>query len=338
MYNYLLEQIKKWKSSHITIDDLMKWDKGVHTYEEYAKCIIELEELYVLNPIKKHKRNNRQPSLANTYRINKTYLKDKQLENIRRWQLKFHKNICLDYYYSEQEGRFEKDLKWIQLVDAYLRENELPSDRVSSSQRSYEIFQDEKFIDYKGGEGLLKRLNLYKHLGIQTKCDPLMFAVNPSRFGQEVHYHLVVENKTTYNALEEVILHSRCTSLVYGAGWKAVANLGRLSHQLGLHHKEHIIYYFGDLDNEGLAIWIALQEKYKVRIAKEFYRALLGAKCSEVKKKQRIDSENINKFCEALKEDQEHIQSILLENNYIPQEHLNKEALHKIWRTVFHGI
>lgn len=106
-----------------------------------------------------------------------------------------------------------------------------------------------------------------------------MFAINPNQLlsNSSIHRHLIVENKATYSGLIGSLTNTRFTTLIYGSGWKISSSLDQLSKQLGLTAKEiqHEIYYFGDLDYEGISIFYHLYEKYNAKLATSFYEAML---------------------------------------------------------------
>ncbi len=122
---------------------------------------------------------------------------------------------------------------------------------------------------------MLERIKLWDKLKITTNPDPLMLAINPLKLKRSDHIHLAVENKATFYALMDSIKDTEFTSLVYGAGWKIVSNIHRLPTQLGLEEDLHRVYYFGDIDAEGIFIWYYLYEKYQIELALPFYKALL---------------------------------------------------------------
>jgi hypothetical protein len=276
--------------------------------------------------------NYKHPSLANKYAIRKDALKTHQQE-IKQWQLTVHPLMSLDRYYELSEREWKKDLVYIEKIDGYLKNCGVPTLPASMPQRSYELVADEKWLE-AGGLKVLERLNILAQLKIETTPDPLMFSVAPNKFGSTGHQHLVVENKTTYYALADVLCQTQFTSLVYGEGWKAVANLAYLPKQLNLPDCAHRVYYFGDLDAEGIRIWWSINNKIQLKPAVPFYRALLAKRAELGKQNQRPDAQAMEHFLAYFNQaEQQMLADLLSQGRYYPQEALTKNELQEIWRT-----
>ncbi len=240
-------------------------------------------------------------------------------------------------YLSTSEKKWVEDEPWILKIDEYLKTNGLPTADTNSSERSYELVKDEKWMDEKGGKALLERIHLFDKLKIVKTPDPLMFSLNPQRiaFNQKVHKHLIVENKATYYGLIDSLASTSCTTLIFGSGWKIVSSLRQLAQQVGLTKNEHQheIYYFGDLDYEGISIYYYLYEKYDVKLAIEFYQALLEKSFYKGKDHQTRNEEAIKHFLlHFTEEEQEKLVDLFQEKGYYPQEALVKDELQHIWR------
>ncbi|WP_092469116.1 Wadjet anti-phage system protein JetD domain-containing protein [Desulfotruncus arcticus] len=327
----LLDFLKAYKNSSITLGKLEQFCPGSTTYEDFAAAVLSLEEQGVLKKIDSSGENYKDPSLANKYAIKKDALKLHH-QQIKQLQLTVHPLISLDRYYKLSEKEWEKDYKYIKKIDAYLKNKGVPQLPVSMPQRSYELVADEKWLE-AGGTKVLERLGVGEQLKIEQTPDPLMLAVAPKRFTSLSHLHLVVENKTTYYALADILCETAFTSLIYGQGWKASANLAYLPKQLNLPGCEHIIYYFGDLDAEGIRIWWYINEKIKTTPAVAFYRALLTKQAKYGKQTQRPDRRALAQFSAYFSRDAgQQLSNLLAEGRYYPQEALSKDELQEIWR------
>ena len=188
-----------------------------------------------------------------------------------------HPAILLESYYKPGGEDFRRDWSAIEQIDAYLKKEGLPAAAATAPERSYQIAGDEKWIDEQGGRQILERLGVWPAMRIYTVSEPLMLAVNPAAYAREWALHLVVENKAAFNGLLPALVESPFLSLVFGSGWKIAGNLHMLDRQLNWKGRSRCIYYFGDLDCEGLSIWHRLQKEEKVPPAVPFYRALAGA-------------------------------------------------------------
>ncbi|PGT82460.1 Wadjet anti-phage system protein JetD domain-containing protein [Bacillus sp. AFS040349] len=328
----ILEQAKK---STITLSELEGVANTLDTYEEFASTIQTLLDEGFITSVKSHGTNWK--GLPNSFRIQKGRVKQPIIEEIQEMQFKVHPTIELRAYFSASKKKWMEEKPLIVMIDQYLQKNGLPTTFTNSSERSYELMQDEKWIDEKGGKAILEKINLFDKLKIMNSPDPLMFAVNPNKLllNQRAYKHLIVENKATYSGLLDSLSTTNFTTLIYGSGWKIASGLNQLSKQLGLTDKEeqHEIYYFGDLDYEGISIYYHLYEKYNVKLAQGFYEAMLRKPFYKGKENQTRNEVAVHHFVHYFgKEEQEKIAAMFQENGYYPQESLAKEELHIIWR------
>lgn len=331
--NTILSFLKTYKKKTISLSDLEYLIRENVDYSVFASTIQGLTQKEILLPVKSHGINGKSHPLFNTYRIMKPNLRKKLNNQIQSYSIRFNPNINLDSYFSLDEDEWNKDLPYIKKIDAYLNKNDLPLHGATVPERSFALVGDEKWIDEKNGRRLLERIKLWDRLNIISNPDPLMMTVNPSRFRQERHIHLVVENKTTFYALMESIKETDFTSIVYGAGWKIVANIARLPVQLGLEGYLHRVYYFGDMDAEGISIWHSLYKKHQTKLALPFYEALLKKDYSIGKETQQKNMEAIEDFKAFFSEKEKAVIDVLINlEGYLPQEGLKKEELRDIWR------
>lgn len=303
-------------------------------YETFAGRVLELENERSLEVVKIHGRNGKPLSLAYQYRIHKRLLHGEYIRELHQWSTRLHPDISLDVYYSLSQDIWRADLPYIEQVDAYLKRGLRPTQQAPAPERSYELVQDEKWITDHGGQALLERLGVWEQLKIVPVSDPLMLAVNPSiGFDSKNHLHLIVENKTTFQGLVPELPGMPFTSLIFGYGRKIVGNLGMLRLQYPVQGAEHELYYFGDLDLEGILIWYDLQVKFGVRLALPFYRACLEKEPSKGKQNHRLSEEALQAFTGCFTErESEQIIAMLREGCYIPQETLRSEDLVRIGR------
>ncbi len=101
---------------------------------------------------------------------------------------------------------------------------------------------------------MLERLGAWEQLKVVPVSDPLMLAVSPSiGFDSKNHLHFIMENKTTFQGLMPELPKLSFSSLIFGYG-KIVGNLGMLRLQYPVQGAEQELYYFGDLDLEGITV------------------------------------------------------------------------------------
>lgn len=332
MEDKIISFLKSQKNKMISLTELQKIFPGDTDYESLAKQIILLEDEGILTGVKSHKTNNKSISLYNTYRINKSHFKDKLIDEIQSYKLKFNQNINLNIYFSLNEKEWKKDLKYIKLIDDYIKRNGLADRESSSQEMSYKLIGDEKWIDEAGGKTLLNRIDMWDKLKISYNMDPLMLAINPVSIDNTIHLHMIVENKATFYDFLYSLPRTNFTSLVYGSGWKIISNISMLEKQLGLEDKENIIYYFGDLDHEGISIWNRLNDERQIYLAVDFYKAFLKntAERGKFTQNKNIKAlENFKKYFDD--QDKIKIEEILKDECYYPQESLNKDEIEIIW-------
>lgn len=331
--NRILSFLKTYKKRTIPLSDLEQQIKEDANYNVFASIIQGLTDKQILLPVKSHGTNGKSNPLFNTYRVIKANLRESLNSEIQGYSIMVNPEINLDTYFSLSEEEWNKDLPYIKKINSYLNKNGLPSNYVTIPERSFQLVGDEKWIDEKDGKRLLERIKLWDKLNITTNPDPLMMAVNPLRFAKSRHIHLVVENKATFYALLGTIEETDFTSLIYGAGWKIASNIDRLPTQIGLDKDVHKIYYFGDIDAEGISIWHWLYEKYKIGLGLPFYKTLLRKDYSIGKETQQKNVEAIERFKAYFSEEERVIiDKLINKQGYLPQEGLKKEELIDIWR------
>lgn len=330
MQNFVQAYLAKTKKKIVSLLDIQQSVPGHMQYQEFAQYILDFEAKGVLNPVKARGLNGREPLLYHSYRLDRAKLCADFIPRIQALQFAVSKEIKLGAYLKLSQDEWDRDYPYIQQLDAYIREKGLPKVEATLAERSYEILGNEKWLGEEGGKIVLERLELLEALKIISQPDPLMLAVNPNAFTPETK-HLIVENKSTFYRFLKELPRTAFTSLIYGCGWKITAGIDGIYTQLGISKELSALYYFGDLDYEGLAIYHALGDK--VRLAVPFYSALLKKKCSYGKENQRKDQEALTAFLGGFSEEEKDvIKQVLKKGAYYPQEALEKEEIYEIWR------
>lgn len=312
------------------LEDIMK--EVLHTYEDFAEAVLELETVGILNMVKSKGRTSRVPSLAFQYRINKSHLAESHHKQLQQYRLSLHPLLNLDYYYHHDPSIWDKDRYYIMKLDDYLKTEDLPPEPVPAPERSFELVGDEKWITEKGGKELLERVGLFDRLNIIPVSEPLMFAINPNKVMAPTQYHLIVENKTTYQGLLPTLPETIFATLIYGAGKAVIKCIEQFPLQYPV-EANHQLYYFGDLDKEGISIWYSLFKKQSIRLALPFYLACLEKEEARGKEYQKENKEAQDRFLSYFAIEQQHqIRSLLKNGFYHPQETLKTRELQEIWR------
>ncbi|QAA33472.1 Wadjet anti-phage system protein JetD domain-containing protein [Clostridium manihotivorum] len=337
MYDYIIDYLKRCTVKNkktVTIDELAKLPLGNNEYEDLSKVIRQLLSEDILKAINPKNNDGRKDPLPLKLGINKEELMKGYILKLEQYSLNLNSEIDIQAYFGLGEDKFEKDKPYIDKVDSYIKANGLPQDTVTPQERSYQIFGDEKWIEKNSGKALLERIKIYNKLKIDNGSDPLMLAVNPLEYNKEQHKHLIVENKATFLGLLEVLPDTEFCSLIFGSGWKIVGNINMLESQTGL-RENNIVYYFGDIDNEGVAIYNSLTERASVKLATEFYKELLKTDFKEGKKNQKKKIAALKNFVKNFSEEEQKLILDKLDTGYYwPQEGLSKTELQHIWRKV----
>lgn len=335
MDNTILSFLQARKKKTILLSELEQMVGGQTSYEDFALLINDLVQQGILTVVKQQGDNQKIIPLANAYRIVQSKIPADYLQEIEQLHFTLHPLIKLEAYYSLGPAEWTNDLPYILLLDDFLKKQGLPANEATAPERSYLLVGDEKWIDEKGGKRLLERAGLWSNMNIVYLPEPLMLAVNQLRLprGEETSLHLVVENKTAFHALLEYLPDTNFYSLIYGAGWKITADIVMLDKQLGLKKHKPCIYYFGDLDYEGISIWHTLNMRYTALLALPFYQALLSRPAARGKENQVCNEEALAHFLTYFPApEQEKIKDILGNGGYYPQEALNHMELGAIWR------
>lgn len=316
---------------------LLEMERVLPGGAEYGELALMVERLMAegaLVPIRAHGMNQGSPPLPNGYRIKKHKLQVDFFEEIRSRQLGLHPLIDLDGYFKSSQVLWHGEQEWLDKLQEYLVIQGLPQGEASVWQRSYEILGDEKWISQGGGRAFLQRVRIFDKLKIVDLVEPLMFALNPQHIHDVVCYHLIVENKTTFDALVEVLPDTDFLTLIYGAGKCFLNSITQLERQLNMPGVQHRLYYFGDLDLEGIKIWHILNKRRQASLALPFYQALLRKQFYQGKENQCKDEKAYKEFCACFSEvEQQDIEDLFGRQGYYPQEALTMQELQDLGRT-----
>lgn len=327
------EQLMQFKKAYISLADLEGFAALGQTYEQFAEDVLALVDQKMLQPVKSSQKTFKTPSLHYKYKIIKHVVQQSLKETLERLQLTLDSRISLDAYYRYSIEQLQQDLPYLKKIHQYITTYGLPSETAPAPERSQALVGDEKWIQLKGGRRVLERIGLWDQMRIVDVKDPLRFAVNPKMLQQPKQYHLIVENKTTYEGLLPALQETCFSTLIYGAGFEIVGNIGLFGKQLPLPNVTHSFYYFGDIDFTGISIWYLLQKQQIIQLALPFYQAAFQYEGRAIPKKQVRDEEAILAFYEQLdRVSREKSQQLFEQTAYLSQEVLTSAVLQQIWR------
>lgn len=332
LMNKLTEFLSSYKKSKVSILQLADQCPEL-SYEAFAQQILQFEQQQLLVAVKAAGMNGKQPALANAYKINKVLTRQNIRQQVKQLKKTLHPAIWVEYYLTKSLDELEGDLAALQQLNKYLQQSGFPATKALAQERSFEIFNDEKWISDNGGKQFLEKVKVWDVLEIWPIADPVSFAINPARFTNKVHKLLIVENKATFYSLLPALKESEFTALLYGQGNAINGTIQVLPEQLPLDYNNVQFYYFGDLDAEGISIWYSLKQRCNVIIALPFYNACLQKNAAKGKDYQRKNVEAIQAFTRYFTQEEGlRIMEALQNGFYYPQEMLKAEELQRIWR------
>lgn len=325
--------LSSFKNKTIALGELEQMMKPfIQSYEQFTSTILTLEEDGILMMVKAKGRTNRTPSLAFQYRINKSKLAGDYHKELQHYRSHLHPSINLDEYYQEDPSTWKNHLPYLLKIDEYVKQYALPKDQVPAPERSYELVGDEKWILEKGGKAILEKIGFFSRLNIIPVSEPLMFAINPTKIDEKNQYHLIVENKTTYQGLLPALKDTHFSTLIYGCGKAVIKSIEQFPMQYPV-PANHRFFYFGDLDKEGISIWASLHERQVTSLALPFYLACLKKDPASGKEYQRGRATANEQFLHFFtSKQQQQIRNLLENGQYYPQEILKSKELQQIWR------
>lgn len=330
MKQMLIGQLQAYRKRTISIDLLQTFIPPSESYASFSELILQFEETGILTMIKSTGRTQRMPSLALQYSINRQKLLIDFQQTLQKYRFTFHLAMNLDAYFALDEAIWLADLPFLEKINDYLNENGFPTKAAAAPERSYALVGDEKWMDEQGGAGVLERIGLWEKMRIFPVADPLMFAINPARMNDPSQLHIIVENKTTYQALLQVLTSSQFATLIYGVGGKISKGLGNFHDQYPFEAK-HTFLYFGDIDRAGISIWQVLNRRQSVVPAQPFYEACFKRESAFGKTNQRKNAQHVEDFTGYFDEKvADKIKELLAAGAYYPQEVLKTDELQEI--------
>lgn len=319
----------------ISLEELLK-SHLEDSYENQYHYIMDLLKQERIKPVKAAGTNGKKPALHRFYWILEQKKDYSTLEEELKYRL--HPMISVDYYLSHLE-KYEKDRPFVIRLDKYLRNNqEKLSYQESVNERSFEIWNREKFLTKEQGKTVLKRCGLeIEFFNYYETAEPLSYYSHTRITPQNL---LILENKDTFYSMRRHLLNGNkqifgrdMGTLIYGAGKRILKSFEDFEFCVEPYMTDsgNTIYYFGDLDYEGIGIYENLaknfQMDWKIQPFVPAYQAMLSKaehveKLPDTKEKQNrnISGHFFSYFSNG---QMNQIKEILTKGSYIPQEILN---------------
>ena len=312
----------------------------IKSYKDLYDKVLSLIEKEEIKPVKSSGKNGKKPALYKEY-----WKIEKQEDNscyIEELSYLFVPMISTHYYLNHIK-QYREDRTWLILLNQYLKNNrkqlEIPK---SMNERSFEIWHREKFLKEEQGRKILKRCGIsLEHLNLYETTEPLAYYVHTRNTPQNM---LIVENKDTFYSMRRKMLSGNnrilgvsMGTLIYGAGKGIFRSFQDFSlcAEPYMRERTNVIYYFGDMDYEGIAIYESLADAFEKECKMEpFAEGYLKM----IEKAVKIGNEQLpamksgqnqkigNRFWNSFSaEIAEKMQQILQNGRYIPQEILSIE-------------
>jgi len=325
-----------------TVEALQK-ALGIYDYHEFHKAICNLVAEGKLKPTKDGKdTNGKQPALAKKYRIVENQTQDFGEDLIREIEM----NFPLIYnrgYYKSHLNQYLDDRDWILKLCAYHNRADCPLlDEMSINERFYDIFKLEKLGADSRIMSILRKLSIdFTVLNCYKTPEPFIYY---SKNEVDVHRILIVENKDTWYTMRKLMKEGLGTFdvIIYGEGKKILSSIEEIEvHQKQYFRDSHVEYlYFGDLDDEGLNIFLMLKEKMKpveINLWEDAYKTMLKVACDpeywrKYKIQRNLSRPQVESALDFLsKAEMDNVMYCFSENLYLPQEIVNHQILRKMW-------
>lgn len=322
----LIEYIKNRKTKTINITEIYQNLKLPYSQNSDKTLHIILNELIEENYITPLK--NSEKTIQGSY---KKYRIIKQRENIEELKIKeellrLDKQIDISYYLKHPE-EYIKEKENILQINNFLKNPD--KNILSVNERSYQIFKNEKLLKEK--EEILKRVGLtLENLFCYDTYEPFFCYIN-SNFNKETKTVLIIENKDTFWTIQKIIEEmqgkTEIALLIYGEGKKILKSFPYIE-SFGITSKD-VILYFGDIDYEGINIYISLKKKWKnfnIKAFKKCYEMIVNLENNppHIRTNQKEKKEDIQEFLEEFTQEyQMKLREIFKQKQYIPQEVFN---------------
>lgn len=361
-----MEAGKEEKMKRISLEEILHSQRNI-SYEQQYQYILTLLSKGRIKPLKASGTNGKHPALYREYWLSEKEQDYSTWEQELKYQL--HPLISIDYYLSHLKN-YGQDRQWILRLSEYLRQNrEKLEDRESVNERSFEIWSREKFLSRGPGKRILKNCGLSEgFLNIYQTTEPLAYYTHTRQVPQNI---LILENKDTFYSMRRHLLEESVSvpgeragirersnhelegksgitepegrilgmemgTLIYGAGKGILRSFRDFDLCVEPYMKDggNQMYYFGDLDYEGIGIYESLADtvsgRWEIVPFVKAYEAMLekaDRTCGFADLPDTKEQQNRNiqeKFFSYFQtESVSRMKEVLVSGKYIPQEILN---------------
>ena len=350
-----IENIKKTilknKSSILKLEDIYKIlskTLKVHTddlktieYDLFYKSVRELENANVIKPYGKNTNSMMFKSVYLKYRIIDHVKVEHELsQEDKQFLHSLNSKIDTSFYFKNTK-ELESDKDTLLKLSEFLNSVEWNTPYLSLNERSYELFGYEKRLS---GAGVTSSLINRTKITLNDICcfetyTPLQCHTMYNFYKREKKTILIVENLDTYwsfhRAMNESSLGDKIDMLVYGCGNKSAGNF-KFHRHYSITPNDNI-YYFGDVDPEGLAIFNRVKKsnpELNIKLSNDLYKLAIeigfkrGLRDIPNENQTVVPENELDAVLSSLdNETRENFKYILTNDKYIPQEAVNYRIL-----------
>lgn len=323
----------------ISLEDLVSSVKEKN-YEEQYKRVMNLLDSGQIKPIKASGLNGKKPALYQSYWLLE---ESRDLGHLEE-ELKYRMSpvIKVDYYLSHLKV-YQEDRPWVLLMDEFLKHNGAAlQTKVSMNERSFEIWYREKFLKQEQGLKVLSRMGIsLESLNLYETTEPLPYYSHTKKIPQNI---LIIENKDTFYTMRRYLMNGggpilgvEIGTLIYGSGKGILRSFKDFSLCVEpyINDAGNTIFYFGDLDYEGIRIYEKLSElfqgQFEILPMRQAYKAMLERADdwellpdTKAGQNRRLGDRFWNYFEET---ERKSMDALLRSGKYIPQEILTIHLL-----------
>lgn len=311
---------------------------------EHKDAVILVNNLIndrVIEPVKSAKYTFKQPVIKTKYRLIKE--QRKYTEYINELDFVVYNKLDTSYYRYHLEHYIEDRDKVLQ-ISKYMSENKDDMMNVSMSvnERSLCIFNNEKILASTSCLTVLYRLDIsLSDLNVYRTPEPFFYYYNKDSLSNNV---LIIENKDSWYTIRQLmredktILGMEFKAVIYGEGAKILSSFTDIHYDeySGFNSKNNNFYYVGDIDKEGIFIFVKLRQsnkEYNIKPFVEAYQIMLdninnGRIKKECKRSIQINKQDVIEAFEGFDiNDINLIMDICAKNMILPQEIVNNNVL-----------
>jgi hypothetical protein len=325
-----MDKIYMFSKKTITCEELTKLYINL-SYDELVNKVNELTNKKILSAKLKSGTNGRNPILFKKYGVE---LPKEDYSDIVDEIKRLNAFLSINYYLNKPK-EYKKDREYIlKLNDFVIYHYDRLLVQMSINERSFDIWGEEKFL--RKSPTLLSNLGLnYDKLNVYNTPEPF-FSEKINIYSNNV---LIIENKDTWFTLRKILMEENKNILglnigllIYGEGKKIISSIEYLNHKDFSFLNNPTIYYWGDIDYEGINIIYSLSKKVELKIFTNAYSEMLR-KIKDVKSlkemsNDQVKTKDLEQFLSSFDDyDRNKINEILENNKYIPQEILNYKIL-----------